>query len=154
MNASIPASVQQYALQIPIKAPRSRVWTALTRETDRWWLSSFRMTGPDATVSLNAEAGGLLIERRPNGASLLWYQVLMCEPGVALHMVGHLGPDWGGPATSMLKLTLEEAADGCVLHVADALVGVVGEATAASLKAGWTELFTTGLKRHVEAKLG
>lgn len=147
-----PASVLRYELEIPISAPRAAVWEALTREIDAWWLPGFRMTGPDAVVSLDAEAGGVLIERRPNGASLLWYQVLMCEPGAALHMVGHIGPDWGGPAMSMLKLTLEDDAGGCILRVGDAIVGAAGGATADSLKAGWTELFSDGLKRYIEAE--
>jgi len=74
----------------------------------------------------------------------------MCVPGTSLHLVGHIAPDWGGPATSILRLSLHEKGSGTVLRVRDALFGRVDEKSAASQRDGWRQLFGDGLKRHVE----
>lgn len=140
----------RYELEIAIEAPRETVWRALTEETDAWWLPDFHMVGPGSVVTLDARAGGDLVERREDGGSLLWYTVQMCVPGESLHLVGHLAPAWGGPATTMLALVLEERSGATVLRVSDALFGNVSEASASSLQEGWTQLFGEGLKAHAE----
>lgn len=146
------AGVLRYELELPLAAPRARVWEALTAETDAWWLPSFRMMGEGSRVRFEARAGGTLVEERPDGGSLLWYQVLMCVPGSALHLVGHLGPDFGGPATTLLTLTLVDAGRGCTLRVTDALHGAVGPDLVRSLESGWRQLFGDGLRRFVEGR--
>lgn len=143
--------VARYELEVAIDADRERVWRALTEETDAWWLPDFHMVAADSVVELEACAGGGLVEHRPGGGSLLWYTVQMCAPGETLHLVGHLAPAWGGPATTMLELTLEERDGGTVLRVRDALFGHVTDDTARSLADGWRQLFGDGLKAHAEA---
>jgi hypothetical protein len=61
-----------------------------------------------------------------------------------------VAPDWGGPATTMLKLVLEERGDATLLRVSDALFGSVDAAQAATLREGWLALFGRGLKPHAE----
>ncbi len=139
-----------YALEIPIAGSRERVWTALTEELSAWWLPDFHVVGPDSVVTLDARAGGALLERRTDGGSLLWYTVQMAVPNESLDLVGHLGKDWGGPATTMLTLRLEARGDETVLHVRDCLVGRTTEESCATQAEGWRTLFTDGLKAHVE----
>ncbi len=139
-----------YEFEVAIEASRERVWEALTAETDAWWLADFRMTGEGSCVQLDATAGGQLVERAPDGASLLWYTVQMVVPESSLHLVGHLGPKFGGPATTLLELALVDQEGGVVLKVTDALYGSVGDGGVGSLEAGWRQLFTEGLKAHVE----
>ena len=71
-----------------------------------------------------------------------------------MHLVGHMATFWGVPATSMRELTLGEREGGTLLTVRDALFGQVTEKHAASQRDGWIQLFTDGLKRHVEASKG
>ena len=140
----------QYELEVSIDATPEQVWSALTASTDAWWLADFRMCGEGSRVTLEARAGGQLVEQRDDGSSLLWYTVQMCTPGEALHLVGHLGPDWGGPATSMMKVALAAAGDGTLLKIQDALFGALSESAANSLESGWRQLFEDGLKAYVE----
>ena len=139
-----------YDLEIIIDAPRAAVWKALTEETDNWWLADFHMVGEGSVVTLDATAGGHLIEKTEDGASLLWYTVQMCTPGESLHLVGHSAPQWGGPSISMLHLALEDRDDATVLRVQDAIFGRVADTSVSSLKQGWQQLFGDGLKRYVE----
>ncbi len=148
---STHARIAQYQLAIDIDAPRKRVWELLTQDTNAWWLPSFRML-EDSEVTFQAEAGGQLIEKRADGASLLWYTVHMVVPGKSLHLVGQSFPEWGGPVTTMLRLTLVERDGGCTLDVSDALTGSTSEEQVASLSGGWKQLFGDGLKAHAEGR--
>ena len=140
----------RYELEIQIAAPRERVWQALIDDTNAWWLPDFHMVGEDSIVSLHARAGGHLIESKADGSSLLWYTVHMCVPEKSLHLTGFMAPEWGGPATTMLELSLEETDTGTQLLVRDALFGHITESVAKSLKEGWGKLFRQGLKVHAE----
>lgn len=139
-----------YEFEVAIDAPRDAVWTALTDETDVWWLPDFHVMGEGSVVNFDATAGGQLIERRADGGSLLWYTVQMCSPGQSLHLVGHVAPEWGGPLCSLFKLALEDRGDGCVLRVTDAMFGAIDEAKVAGQEQGWVQLFTDGLKAYAE----
>ena len=142
----------RYELQIPIEAGREDVWRALVEETNAWWLPDFHMVGEGSVVTLDARAGGQLIETREDGGGLLWYTVEKCTPGEELQMVGHLGAAWGGPTTTMLSLVLGEQGEGTLLVLTDAQHGHVSEKNVESLRAGWQQLMSDGLKAHVEAK--
>ncbi|MFT7485390.1 MAG: hypothetical protein ACI9F9_001240 [Candidatus Paceibacteria bacterium] len=142
----------KYEFEIEINASSEAVWTAITEEINDWWLPDYHMVGAGSVVRLDARAGGPLVEQLEGGGSLLWYQVQMSIPNTSLHMVGHLGSEWGGPATTMLSLTLSERAAGMTLLVRDALYGSVKESTAETLESGWRKLFSQGLKAWVERK--
>ncbi len=149
-----PLSCIQYDLEINIEAKKDAVWHALTQEINSWWLADFHMLGADSSLSLDAVAGGYLLERDPRGSSLLWYTVQMCQQAEALHLVGHISPDFGGPATTMLTLRLEEKNGGTNLKIRDALFGQISSSTADCLEIGWAQLFGVGLKKYVENHSG
>lgn len=137
-----------YQFDVPIQAPPARVWKALVEEIDEWWLDDFRMTGPDAIVALEAFAGGRLWEQSAAG-SLMWYQVQMIQvPDRMIYLVGFLAPDFGGPATSHVKLVVTPSGSQSVLTFSDSLLG---NASGQQLEESWKQLFTDGLKPFVEA---
>ncbi len=143
----------KYELEIEIKAPRDTVWRALIDETNAWWLPDFHMVDEASTVEFDVRPGGRgLIEYRDNGAFLSWCTVQFYLPDqFKIYLVGHVAPDWGGPSTSNLRLSLEEHQDGCILRVSDAHHGHVDEGNIRSLKEGWGRLFGDGLRRHAES---
>ena len=144
------ARTATYELEIPIAAPRERVWKALTEEPNAWWLPEFHMVGADSRVRLEPRAGGHLIEEREGGGSLVWYTVQMCTPGEALHMCGHVFPQWGGPSTNFFSLLLEESGDGTLLRVQDAHLGRFADGYVDELRQGWNALLGDGLRAYVE----
>ncbi len=148
---TLTAGAVTYELEIPIDAPRERVWQALTDETNAWWLPDFHMVDPDSTVTFDIQAGGHLVEHSADGGSLLWMTVHWARPKqFTLYLVGHIAPDWGGPATYNLKFALEETDVGCVLKVTDSHHGHIDDGNIRSLQEGWTTLFTDGLKQFIE----
>ncbi len=154
MTAKISeARVAVYELEVKINAPRAAVWKGLVEDTDAWWLHDFHMVGEGSTVTLDARAGGHLIESHEDGRSLLWFTVTNCVPGVQLDASGGLSPQFGGPATTMITIKLEELdGGGTTLRMTDALFGRVPEETIRALDEGWKLLFTEGLKKYVEGQ--
>jgi uncharacterized protein YndB with AHSA1/START domain len=142
--------VAQYEIEVPIERPRADVWRSLTEEIDAWWLPDFHMVGEGSVVTLDARAGGQLLEARADGSSLLWCSVHMCVPGEALYLVGHLAPDWGGPTLSMLKIALEDRGEGTLVRLSDSQLGPVSDENLRSQEDGWRQLLGDGLKRHCE----
>ena len=141
-----------YELEIAIDAPRERVWRSLTDGIDAWWLPDFHMTGEGSVVTFDARAGGGIVERHPSGSELLWYTVQWIRPRhFTVYLVGHSAADWGGPATSSMKLEVTESGGGSVLRVTDSIFGHIDDENIGSLQHGWTQLFTEGLKKHAEA---
>ena len=141
-----------YELEVSIEAPVETVWQSLTEETDHWWLPDFRMVGANSTVHFDAQAGGHLLERMEGGGSLMWYTVLMSVPKESLDLVGYVTANFGGPATTMLRLGLEETPTGTLLRITDAIVGHVKEGSVQSLESGWMQLFRDGLKVYAEKR--
>ena len=139
-----------YELQVDIMAPKNRVWKAITDETNAWWLPDFHMLGNQSVVSFDCRAGGQLIESRPDGSSLLWYTVQMCKREESLYLVGYIAPDFGGPATTMLRLKLVGTQNGTTLMIQDSICGHIEDSTASCLEIGWAQLFGEGLKQYLE----
>jgi hypothetical protein len=150
MNDKAEAKIIKYQFEVAIKRSAAEIWSLMIDDIDAWWMDDFRVLGEGSKVNLRAEAGGQLIESKADGASIEWYRVQMTSPGKSLYLVGYLAPDWGGPTTSMLKLTVEDRENGGVLIVSDALFGNVTEASAISAESGWRLLFEDGLKRFAE----
>ncbi len=140
----------QIELEIPIEASRERVWDALTNEVNDWWLPDFRVSGKPERVVFEPRVGGGLYEDAGNGAGLLWFTVVSLKPQESMHLVGQICPPFGGPATAMLYLVLEERGSETLLKITNALVGHVSDDAVDSIESGWRYLYEQGLKKFVE----
>lgn len=134
---------------IEIKAPVAKVWEALIKDIGSWWHSDFYAI-PGSEIKLEPHVGGRLFEKAADGSEGLWYSVNGFYPEQSIEMAGFLRPEYGGPSTSLLKLSLEARGDVTVLHIDDAIFGVIGAKTEGSVAAGWRTLFGDGLKKYVE----
>ncbi|MEL7500648.1 MAG: SRPBCC domain-containing protein [Planctomycetota bacterium] len=146
------AACVEYQLEVDFNAPGDSVWDALLNEVHLWWLPDFHMVAADSRVEFDVTAGGKgLVEYRTDGSFLQWYSVQCYLPAQKkLYLIGHMAPEFGGPSTTSMTLSLEEKNEGCRLLIHDAHFGNVDEKTVASLSSGWDQLFREGLKRHVE----
>lgn len=144
------ATFGSYELHINICASRQESWHVLTQQINGWWLPEFRILGTDSEVTFRADAGGQLVEKSPDGRTLLWFTTQMVVPRETIYLVGHCAADWGGPYISMLKLSLHDEQNGCRLDVHDSLMGNVKSGQLTSVKDGWCQLFTDGLKKMTE----
>lgn len=150
MTQFVDAKIITFQFEVPIRRSAEDIWALMINEIDAWWMNDFRALGEGSKMTLDAQTGGQLVESTLDGSSLEWYRVQMVSPGKSLYLVGYMAPDWGGPTTSMLKLSVEDTESGAKLVVSDALTGNVSEASARSAETGWKTLFGDGLKTFVE----
>lgn len=141
--------VTHVELEIPIRASRERVWNAIVEEINLWWRKDFYSSEKTKRFVLEPTLGGKMYEDLGKGAGFVWYTVAGLDPGHKINLVGYLTPAFGGPATSILELSLEEKGKTTVLHLSDATLGPA--ANSQEKTSGWKMLFEDGLRDYVEA---
>jgi DNA-binding transcriptional ArsR family regulator/uncharacterized protein YndB with AHSA1/START domain len=144
------AGMLKLELEIPIDAPRREVWRILTDEPHRWWPRDFYASAEPKGMRFDATLGGRLYEEAADGGGVVWYTVIGVTPGRSVDLAGHLTVAFGGPAQTLLRLALRDQGERTVLELSDAVIGNVGDRTAATLEEGWRALFEVGFKQFVE----
>ncbi len=135
-------------LEITIHAAQERVWDALVNEAAHWWPKSFFSSEKAKKFVIEPKLGGRVFEDNGGGEGFIWYTVVGIESPHSLQLAGFMGPPFGGPLSSLLRLTLSAVhAKETKLEVLDACFGQVGECDTAS---GWREVFDHNLRAYVE----
>ncbi len=147
------AGVLTVTMDIAIDASVDRVWAALTEDVGAWWPRDFLVAVDPQQMQFEPRLGGRLFEEGSRGGGVTWYTVYGITPGESIDLVGQLSPAFGGPAQSLLRLSLRAQGPHTVLELTDAVVGNVGTRSATSLGDGWREIFERGLKVFVERGL-
>jgi DNA-binding transcriptional ArsR family regulator len=145
-----PAGMVTVTMDIAITAPVDRVWTALTTDVSQWWPRDFLVAAEPLGMQFEPRLGGRLFEEGTRGGGVIWYTVYGITQGESIDLVGQLSPAFGGPAQSLLRLSLREQGSQTILSLTDAVVGNVGPKSEASLGDGWRAIFERGLKQFVE----
>lgn len=146
------AGVCRILLEIPIDAPKARVWDALVNEANTWFAHE-EGPGPDGkTFHVQARVGGMMYEDWGDGNGLLWGHVIFCNAPTALHVAGDCSPAWGGPNRGIMIWELDEADGTTVVRFEHAIHGNVSDQTRGSYEQGWKMQLVDGLKKHVESK--
>lgn len=101
--------------RLTIMAPPARVYRALTEEVHAWWDASHSYSDDAANFYLEPRALGCFCEKLPRGGSIAHMQVVYVDPGVALRMVGGLGPLQGMGATGAMEFRLAATDHGAQL---------------------------------------
>ena len=137
-------------LQFALNCGQARAWKAMTAELGKWWPESYLCAHESKGIRLETKLGGRLFETDGKRGGLVWYTVNMIDPGRSITMVGHCGPPFGGPSTSILKLSLAGTRTTSMLTVNDELFGRVSPSMAKSILTGWEYLFGQGLQAYIE----
>ncbi len=146
----LEASAARIELEVPIEASIDKVWRAIIEQPDAWWVSELRCVPGGSKVTLDARAGGSLVEQNDSGGSLLWFTVIAVEPPRSINFAGAIAPPFGGPCQAFLLLELEERDGVTVVKMTNSLHGHVNEETLPQIEGGWRLLLEKGLKRVVE----
>lgn len=139
-----------FELDIRIAAAPARVWRALTQDTAKWWPADFLCAPDSKGVKLEAWPGGRLFEEAENGGGLVWFNVVALTPPKSMHLAGHIIPPYGGPATSLLYLSIDRTPSGSILRVHNSVLGYISKSQLAGTIDGWRQLFVGGLKPFAE----
>ena len=143
MKAEMTAELHEVRFSIVLTADRRTAWQALTESVDDWWPADYRATSGPGRMILESCLGGRLWETSINsefpGNGVLWYQVVALEAPSSIVLSGFLAPPFGGPALSLLRLSLHDGSKGtCSLEVHDSIIGRVD---ANKVRDGWRAIF-------------
>ena len=125
-------------------------WRRLIHPAD-WWSSQHTYTGDAAHMSLSVEPGGCWCETLPNGGFVRHMEVVYAAPGVALRLVGGLGPLQAMGASGALTFKLSAAEGGKTKVVAEyTVVGYAADGFA-QLAVAVDQVLAEQLKRFAGA---
>ncbi|MFZ4383138.1 MAG: hypothetical protein ACOYO0_14360, partial [Sandarakinorhabdus sp.] len=93
-----------------LPVPPAAVWTALL-DWGGWWDPAHSYSRVPGAMMLQAEAGGVLIERWPGG-SVAHASVLMVMPASVLRLSGGFGPLQALPVGAILEFSLKAQGTG------------------------------------------
>lgn len=145
--------IKEIVVEVPIEAPKERVWQALAHEMSTWWPLDFLCIPDSGGIKFEAKAGGRLYEESADGKAILWAQVLYIEPGVALEMAGAVTPTWGGPSMNFNRFEVRDAGEGKTLfRLTNSVLGNMTDENEQNVTEGWKYLFATKFKEYVEGK--
>jgi uncharacterized protein YndB with AHSA1/START domain len=144
--------IAQVELDVTINSSLERVWKALVEETSEWWPREFFTSPGTKGFIIEPRLGGRVYEDWGAGAGLLWFTVIGLNPPTTLMLLGHLTPAFGGPAMSVLELTLQSVGESVVLRVSETVSGRAEPSMEATLRDGWLAIFDAGLRAFVESR--
>ena len=137
----------QVDVQIPVKKPRTTVWTSLFEQTTAWWPSDYYATTHPSRMVFEPILGGRLYEEAERGSGLLWYTVIAIEPPLSINLAGHIAPPFGGPATSLLRIDLESTSETTsLIRISDSVFGCIDTNTKPRIAEGWLTVFSSAKK--------
>jgi DNA-binding transcriptional ArsR family regulator/uncharacterized protein YndB with AHSA1/START domain len=150
-NSATGAGVSSFHLEqeVTIRAPRARVFDALTRDVGQWW--AFRLTrDAKSTLVLEPRVGGRFFEDMGDGEGALWGTVTYIKRPEVLRLTGPLGM-MKEPIIGVYTYELSDAADGAtLLKLTHRVAGQPGPKAEESYRGGWGKLLGQYLKTYVE----
>ncbi len=99
-----------------VPAAPAAVWAQLVA-WNRWWPAEHSYSGDAARLSLDPQAGGLLVERW-NGQSVVHATVATAMAPRLLRLIGGFGPLQAFPVNAVLDITLAPEGSGTRLKLA------------------------------------
>ncbi len=140
-------------MEIPIEAGQKQVWECLIKDVGLWWRKDFYTSPKTQNFIIEPKPGGKMYEDYGNNEGLVWADVIVIDSPDVLELKGHLSPQFGGPAFSFIRLSLEGDDSNTTLTLSDTVFGDISENTEKDLTEGWKMLFEDGFKNYVHQKL-
>lgn len=119
----------------------AKVWDYLFNYTHKWWPKEAMSSDSTKMFVLNERIGGYLYEDFGDGEGLIWAEVIGLKRCSMLLLKGNIAPDFGGPAISYLKISLEQVGHSCNFKLSDYLLGSNTEPMGKSIAEGWSLIF-------------
>jgi DNA-binding transcriptional ArsR family regulator len=134
------------AQEFTLKARRTEVFRALTRDVGSWWEAPY-LTSRATGLELDPRIGGSFKETWDRGGGRLLATVTALEPERLLELTGplHLGVVFG-----IAEFRLEDAAEGTMLSFTHRGIGEVSPDVVEAFAGGWAELLGTKLRIFLE----
>ncbi len=143
------------SVEIQIQANLATTWLSMVEQTSEWWRGDFLICENSKGMKIDPRVGGLVAEIvEGEGCGFAWGQIISFQPNSHFAYVAQIVPPWGGPAQSVVQISLEPIGDESTrLTLTDSIIGHLSDDLVASLDEGCRQLFGEGgLKGFVESK--
>jgi uncharacterized protein YndB with AHSA1/START domain len=148
-SANPAAGVVEARIEITVHAAQQRVWDALVNEATHWWPREFYSSPRTKKFVIEPKLGGRVGEDYGGGEGFNWYTVNGVDRPNLLLLVGYMGPPFGGPFCSLLRLELKAtSATETQLTIIDA---VFGQVAGCDNETGWRQIFDDNFRVYVES---
>ena len=134
------------AMELPIKAPRDKVFAAFTDDYDKWWPHRYK---PDSTCTVQVEPGGYVVERfKDGGGAVTGTVVYVDRPSKLIATI----PSClcRGFESFSVETFEDDGNGGTVLKRSMELWGELSDETEKMFVEGSRHLMEVALKRFVE----
>lgn len=154
----LPSGAATVTLEVEIDASPDTTWSTMIQEIGHWWRTDFLICKESLGMTLEPKLGGLIFETsKGEGTGFVWGQVIRFEPAEHLAFTALIVPPWGGPAQSVVQISLaasgERGAESTKLSLRDSLIGHLTNEFLSNVQEGWSMLFGGGgLKSYLESK--
>lgn len=147
------AQHQEVIVEVDIAAAKDKVWRIMFEEISSWWPADFLGVPGSKQIKLEPRVGGRLYEESEDGGAILWGQLVMIVPGVALEFIGATTPTFGGLHMNSIRMEVKEAGENATaFRLSNAIMGRISEDGVAQVTEGWKYLFADKFKAYVESQ--
>ncbi len=128
----------------------SKAWDAYITENHKWWPADMYTSPKTKQFIIEKKLGGLLYEDYGNGEGLIWGSIIGLDKPNSIHIKGTLAKEFGGPATTIEKISFQQVGDHTEVSYHIDFVGVVDDKTTSSLAEGWQIILNNHYKPYCE----
>lgn len=125
-------------------------WNAYLSENHKWWPSDMYTSPKTKEFVVEKKLGGLLYEDFGDGDGLVWGTIIGLDKPNSILIKGTLAKEFGGPATTIEKISFKKEGDQTKVSYHIDFVGVVDEKTKTSLAEGWQMILDKYYKPYCE----
>lgn len=136
-------------MELVIRAPRERVFAALTTEYGNWWPHRYK---PDSECYCDARPGGAYGERFKNGGGAIYGQIVYFDPGHLIVSSG--GSSLGKGFSAYGREEVLDHPDGTLYRKSMQLWGLIPEEMEKMFREGTRQLMEEALVDYVEKGIG
>ena len=112
-------------------------WEVYFHHIEKWWPNTMHTSPNTKRFVVENKLGGLIYEDYGDGQGLVWGTIIGLNKPYDALIKGTLSKDFGGPATTIEKLTMKEVDGTTEISYHIDFVGVVDQKTKKSLEDGW-----------------
>lgn len=132
-------------MEMIIKAPRDRVFAALTEEYGNWWPHRYKA---DSEVFFESKIGGKVGEKFVNGGGAIYGEVVYLDPGHLVILSG--GSSLNRGCHGYTREEVEDHPDGTLFKRTGHIWGTVPEEVEKMYRDGTRELMEVALRNYLE----
>jgi DNA-binding transcriptional ArsR family regulator/uncharacterized protein YndB with AHSA1/START domain len=132
-------------MEMIVKAPRERVFAALTDEYGNWWPHRYK---PDSKCTCDARVGGRYGETFRDGGGAIYGEIVYFEPGRLVITTGPSSLAKGMSAYS--RESVEDHPDGALYKRSMQMWGSISDDLETMFRDGTRLLMETALRNYVE----